>query len=89
MLIELKHKTAIITGAASGVGLATAIEFLNSGIELLVAVDIAPEPPGELQAFLQRHAETIVYMQGECVTKRPRFGTLNWLSSGRDALISW
>ena len=65
MLIELKHKTAIITGAASGVGLATAIEFLNSGIEFLVAVDIAPEPPEELQVFLQRHAETIVYVQGD------------------------
>lgn len=62
MLVQLNGKTAILTGAASGVGLATAIQFLESGIERLIAVDIAPEPPPTLKACIDKFAERIVYL---------------------------
>ena len=39
--ITLNRKVAIITGEASGIGLATVLAYLDSGIEGVVAVDIA------------------------------------------------
>ena len=52
MQISLSGKTAVVTGAASGVGLATVHQFVESGIEHLIAVDYAPELPGSLKNLL-------------------------------------
>jgi dihydroanticapsin dehydrogenase len=51
--ITLNQKVAIITGAASGIGLATVLAYLDSGIEGVVAVDIAAAPPPALLPHLQ------------------------------------
>lgn len=45
MEVSLAGKAAIVTGAASGIGLATVLEFLDSGARGVVAVDLATEPP--------------------------------------------
>lgn len=65
MLVQLNNKTAIITGAASGVGLATSIQFLDSGLEKLIAVDIAAEPSIELQQRIETASGSVVYLQGD------------------------
>ena len=44
MQITLAGKVAIVTGAASGIGLATVLKFLETGADGVIAVDIAPEP---------------------------------------------
>lgn len=48
MQIELTGKVAIMTGAASGIGLATVRSYLDSGIDGVVAVDVAPDMPESL-----------------------------------------
>ena len=65
MRVDLTGKTAILTGAASGVGLATAEQFLNSDLKYLVAVDIAPKPPAPLQAWIDKAPQRVVYVQGD------------------------
>lgn len=65
MIVELTNKTAVITGAASGVGLATALRFLDSNIEFLVAVDRAPEAPPELKEHLTAHPGRLEYISGD------------------------
>ncbi len=47
MNVTLSGKTAIVTGAASGIGLATALKFLEADAKGVVAVDIG-EPPAAL-----------------------------------------
>ena len=44
MKVTLDRKIAIVTGAASGIGLSTVLQFLESGAAGVVAVDVAPEP---------------------------------------------
>jgi NAD(P)-dependent dehydrogenase (short-subunit alcohol dehydrogenase family) len=61
----LKGKSAVITGAASGVGLATALQFLDSGLEGLIAVDIAQAPPAELNKRIEENPRAIAYLQGD------------------------
>jgi len=48
MQVSLSGKTAIITGAASGIGLATALSFVESDAHGVVAVDLTKEPPSQL-----------------------------------------
>lgn len=64
MKIELTGKTAIVTGAASGVGLAIAQQFVASGVSHLIAVDVAP-PPAELQRLIQARPEHVSFVQGD------------------------
>lgn len=45
MQVSLAGKVAVVTGAASGIGLATVREFLASGAQAVIAVDRAPAPP--------------------------------------------
>jgi NAD(P)-dependent dehydrogenase (short-subunit alcohol dehydrogenase family) len=65
MLISLAGKSAIITGAASGVGLATALQFLSSDVAGLIAVDIAPRPPEPLAKWLREKPQAVEYVQGD------------------------
>lgn len=44
MEITLAGKIAIVTGAASGIGLATVLEYMAAGVRGIVAVDTAPQP---------------------------------------------
>jgi NAD(P)-dependent dehydrogenase (short-subunit alcohol dehydrogenase family) len=50
MNVTLAGKTAIVTGAASGIGLAAVLQFLEAGADGVVAVDLAAEPPESLRA---------------------------------------
>ena len=45
MRVTLSGKTAVVTGAASGIGLATVLQYLESDAAGVVAVDVAAEPP--------------------------------------------
>jgi NAD(P)-dependent dehydrogenase (short-subunit alcohol dehydrogenase family) len=65
MNISLDGKTAIITGAASGVGLATTLEFLASGAAGVVAVDIRDDCPAELREAEALCAGRLAYFAGD------------------------
>lgn len=52
MEVTLRGKTAIVTGAASGIGLATVLKYLEADAAGVVAVDVAPALPEPLA----RHA---------------------------------
>jgi 3-oxoacyl-[acyl-carrier protein] reductase len=62
---DISGKTAIVTGAASGIGLATVLQFLDSGAAGVVAVDLAPEPPTSLAARLSRESSRVRYVAGD------------------------
>jgi NAD(P)-dependent dehydrogenase (short-subunit alcohol dehydrogenase family) len=63
MQVSLSPKIAIITGAASGSGLATALQYLEAGAGGIVAVDIAAQIPS---AFSQAIADgRLVYVNGD------------------------
>lgn len=64
MQVDLSGKTAILTGAASGVGLATALQFVASGLTNLIAVDRAAAP-SSLQKLLDERPESILYVRGD------------------------
>ena len=63
MQIELTGKVAIVTGAASGIGLSTVISYLDSNIMGIVAVDIAPELPPVLTS--NPRASRLRYVRGD------------------------
>lgn len=65
MEISLKNKVAIITGAASGVGLATTLCLLESGISGVVAVDIAANMPDQFIPFVAGASPRLVYVRGD------------------------
>ena len=58
MNISLQGKVAVVTGAASGIGLAVARRYLECDVDGLVAVDVAPIP--EELAALQGGARRVV-----------------------------
>src|SRR5437879_5133563 len=64
MRVDLSGKTAIVTGAASGVGLATSLQFVASGLTNLVAVDRAPAPP-DLQRLLDERPGSAAFVRGD------------------------
>ena len=49
MNVTLTGKSAVVTGAASGIGLATVLQFLEAGVAGVVAVDLVAEPPESLR----------------------------------------
>ncbi len=53
MNVSLTGKVAVVTGAASGIGLATVLQFLLSGAEGVIAVDIAPDAPEPLRKIME------------------------------------
>ena len=65
MQISLEGRVAIVTGAASGVGLATTRQFLDSHAAGVVAVDIVERPPAELQPHLEAASPRLVYVCGD------------------------
>jgi NAD(P)-dependent dehydrogenase (short-subunit alcohol dehydrogenase family) len=65
MEINLINKVAIVTGAASGVGLATTLCLLESGITGVVAVDLAANMPAEFASFVDGPKSRLLYVQGD------------------------
>jgi len=63
MQITLEGKVAIVTGAASGIGLAVVKQFLDSGAAGVVAVDL-DEAPAQMKE-LPRSKERLRFVQGD------------------------
>jgi NAD(P)-dependent dehydrogenase (short-subunit alcohol dehydrogenase family) len=57
--MELKGKTAVITGGASGIGLATAIQFAKAGANLVLG-DIEDGPLATQVKELRSHGATVI-----------------------------
>lgn len=62
MKVSLAGKVAVVTGAASGIGLAIVRQYLDSEIRGLVAVDVAPDLP---EAFTSELGGRLHYIQGD------------------------
>src|SRR5579864_3196869 len=62
MNVTLTGKSAIVTGAASGIGLAMVLKFLEAGAAGVVAVDIAAEPPDSLRKQIGKQLR---YVRGD------------------------
>lgn len=91
MRVDLTGKTAILTGAASGVGLATALRFLDSDLKKLIAVDIASDPPPALKARIAQNPEQVIYVSGDVAVEETArtFTRIALEHSGRiDVLIN-
>lgn len=65
MNISLENKVAIVTGAASGIGLAITRQYLECGITGLVAVDRVADVPDELLRCQQRYGSKLVLVRGD------------------------
>jgi NAD(P)-dependent dehydrogenase (short-subunit alcohol dehydrogenase family) len=57
--MDLKGKTAVITGGASGIGLATAIQFSKAGTKIVLG-DIEDEPLEHQVKELRSHGATVI-----------------------------
>jgi NAD(P)-dependent dehydrogenase (short-subunit alcohol dehydrogenase family) len=62
MQVSLTGKTAIVTGAASGIGLAIVRQYLDSEIEGVVAVDVAARPS---DSVFQPGNGRLAYVEGD------------------------
>ena len=62
--MELKGKTAVITGGASGIGLATAKRFASSGANLVLG-DIEDQPLQAAVAALRSNGANVIGVQGD------------------------
>jgi NAD(P)-dependent dehydrogenase (short-subunit alcohol dehydrogenase family) len=89
MNVTLTGKTAVVTGAASGIGLATVLKFLEADVDGVVAVDRALEP---LEALRQQAtAKRVRYVCGDVTAEETaqRFTRLALDSFGRiDVLVN-
>lgn len=65
MEISLKEKVAVVTGAASGIGLAITRAYLNAGVEGLIAVDRSADIPESLQEAQARYRDRLVILHGD------------------------
>ncbi len=65
MNISLEGKVAIVTGAASGIGLAITRRFLECGVAGLVGVDRQPGIPSELRGCQEEFGKRFVMIQGD------------------------
>ena len=63
MNVTLAGKTAIVTGAASGIGLAVVLKYLDAEADGVVAVDIVPELPEPLMQ--QAGNSRLKYVRGD------------------------
>src|SRR5689334_8627109 len=64
MNVTLCGKSAIVTGAASGIGLATVLQFLESDIAGVVAVDFA-DAPQPLSERMEKDPKRILFVRGD------------------------
>ena len=62
MQVSLAGKTAIVTGAASGIGAAIVRQYLESEIDGVVAVDVAARPSG---GVFQPGSDRLAYVEGD------------------------
>lgn len=69
MDVTLKGKTAIVTGAASGIGLATVLKYLEADAAGVVAVDVAADLPEPL-ARRAAAGERLRYVRGDVGVER-------------------
>ncbi len=69
MQIDLSKKTAIVTGVASGVGLAIALQYLRSGVRGLIGVDVSSELPPELGEARKAYPDRCVFRARGCYEK--------------------
>lgn len=74
MQVRLKDKVAIITGAAQGIGFATARKFLDEGAIVAVA-DVNPDAVGAAVQRLKRNGEIVEGFAVD-VTKRPQIDAM-------------
>jgi dihydroanticapsin dehydrogenase len=65
MNISLANKVAVVTGAASGIGLAITSQFLKCGAAGLIAVDRQPGMPEKLRACQEEFGSKLVMVQGD------------------------
>ena len=63
MQVSLSEKIAVVTGAASGIGLATVLKFVEAGAAGVVAVDLAEAAPEKLSGAIA--AGKVVYVPGD------------------------
>jgi NAD(P)-dependent dehydrogenase (short-subunit alcohol dehydrogenase family) len=63
--ITLSGKTAVVTGASSGIGLAITRSFLECDADLVVAVFRRSEIPQELLEYKTRHGDKLQFVQGD------------------------
>ena len=81
---NLKGKRVVITGGASGIGLATAVRFYEEGSELCI-VDMPTEEETELKA---RFPERMTYIQADVSTQDGVDKIQNWINGGVDVFIN-
>jgi 3-oxoacyl-[acyl-carrier protein] reductase len=72
--VRLKDKVAIITGAAQGIGFATARKFLDEGAIVAVA-DVKPDAVQAAARELKRNGEAVAGFAVD-VTKRPQIDAM-------------
>lgn len=63
MNVTLSGKTAIVTGAASGIGCATVLKYLDADAAGVVAVDVVARPPERL--LRHERVERLRYVAGD------------------------
>jgi dihydroanticapsin dehydrogenase len=63
MNVSLKGKVAIVTGAASGIGLAIVRRYVEAGAEGVVAVDLVSAPPDGLTQGIEK--SRLKYVTGD------------------------
>src|SRR5579862_230854 len=65
MIVSLKNKIAIVTGAASGIGLAIVKQFLDSEASGVIAVDISPSLDDALAPCKNQYGARLQSVHGD------------------------
>lgn len=65
MIVTLAGKTAVVTGAASGIGLAIARQFVASNVSGLILVDLDEEAPQPLAELIDDAPSVVAYVGGD------------------------
>lgn len=86
MSLRLTHKHALLTGAASGIGLAVATAYLQQGARCTVA-DIGKTASAELTRLLQAYPDSLQYLPTD-VTRPEQVDALIHAASARFGAIT-
>lgn len=65
MIVSLSEKVAVVTGAASGIGLAITQAFLEAGAASVIAVLRELEMPAELEKYQARFGRKLQFVHGD------------------------